>query len=102
MDDVITGSNAPEEITEQLIALFEDLYKHNFKLQIAKIKFFVTEVKFLGIIFSKTGRKIDPDKDKSIKLFPEPTTVKNLQELLGMLAFLSSFIPNFSTMDSQE
>jgi hypothetical protein len=84
-------------MTENLIALFEDLYKHNFKLQIAKIKFFVTEVKFLGIVFSKTGRKIDPDKVKSIENFPEPTTVKSLQEVLGMLAFLSSFIPNFST-----
>jgi hypothetical protein len=27
----------------------------------------------LGIVFSKTGRKIDPDKVKSIELFPEPT-----------------------------
>jgi hypothetical protein len=62
-----------------------------------KVQFFVTEVKFLDVIYSKTGRKNDPDKVKAIDLFPEPRLLKMLQEFLGMCAYLSSFVPHFST-----
>jgi hypothetical protein len=97
MDDIICGSFGTDDMVENLIKLFTELHKHNFKLQIAKVQFFVTEVKFLSVIYSKTGRKIDPDKVKAIDLFPEPCSLKVLQEFLGMCAYLSSFVPHFST-----
>ena len=51
----------------------------------------------LGVIFSAQGKRIDPSKIKSIQEFGPIDTLKKVQTFLGMLAFVSSFIPHFST-----
>ncbi|MFO0000574.1 MAG: hypothetical protein ACK559_05550, partial [bacterium] len=58
---------------------------------------YVTEVKVLGVIFSAVGKKVDPEKVKAIKEFGAIDTLKKAQCFLGMLAFLGSFIPHFSS-----
>ena len=97
MDDIVVCSNSEEEMCENLKKLFSALHKFNFKIQISKLKLFKTEIKILGVLFSKNTRKIDPDRIKSIVDMKLPTTVKETQRLLGCLAYLSSFIPHFST-----
>jgi hypothetical protein len=97
MDDIIIGATNEEEMTRNLILLFERLAQYKLKIQLDKIKFFESEIKILGVIFSKVGKKIDPAKISAILEFPEITTVKQTQSFLGMLAFLCSNIPHFST-----
>ena len=97
MDDCIVCGNSEEELCENIKAVFTALHKYNFKLQLDKMKLFKREVKILGLIFSKNNRKIDPSRIKAILDIPIPTTVKETQRLLGCLAFLSSFIPHYST-----
>jgi hypothetical protein len=35
---------------------------YNLKIQLSKTKLYEKELKILGMIFSKTGRQIDPEK----------------------------------------
>jgi hypothetical protein len=67
------------------------------KIQLSKTKFYVKEIKVLGVIFSAQGKRIDPAKVKAIDQFDSIDTLKKTQMFLGMLAFLSSCIPHFST-----
>jgi hypothetical protein len=97
MDDILIGSSTHEEMTFRLKIVFKRLHDFNLKIQISKTKLYRTELKMLGIIFSRNGKKIDPEKVSLIKNFPPIRTLKNLQSFLGMVAYLSPFIPHYST-----
>jgi hypothetical protein len=97
MDDILIGAENEDEMADHLVLVFNRLAQYNLKIQLTKSKFYKTEVKILGVIFSKKGRSIDPAKIKAIQDFPKITTLKSCQAFLGMLAFLSSFIPHYST-----
>jgi Reverse transcriptase (RNA-dependent DNA polymerase) len=97
MDDIIVCALNEQDMTEKLIKLFETLNRFNLKIQLSKVKFFQRELKVLGMIFSEVGLRKDPAKIQAIKNFPPITTVKQLQKFLGMVTYLSSFIPHYST-----
>jgi hypothetical protein len=98
MDDLLIGASSNEEMVQNLCTVFERLAKFNLKIRISKTKFWETEVKVLGTIFSSTGQKVDPDRIKAIEDFGPIDTLKRCQQFMGMIAFISSFIPHFSTI----
>ncbi|KAK2725573.1 hypothetical protein QYM36_000166 [Artemia franciscana] len=55
------------------------------------------QVKYFGHIISKEGIKPDPEKLNAIEKMPSPTTKEELQTLMGMLNFLSRYIPSLSS-----
>jgi hypothetical protein len=97
MDDIIIGGANDEEMLKNLKIVMKRLADHNLKIRLLKTHFWVKEVKVLGVIFSATGKKVDPAKVKAINEFGPLDSLKKAQTFLGMLAFISSFIPNFST-----
>jgi len=97
MDDILVGASNNEEMVDHLIIVMQRLVKFNLKIRLSKTHFFVKEVKVLGVIFSAVGKRIDPSKVKAISDFGPIDTLKKAQAFLGMLAFVSSFIPHFST-----
>ena len=97
MDDIHVGGTTKEELFNNLLQILERLHKFNLKIQLSKTKFYVKSVKVLGVIFSAVGKRIDPDKIAAIKNFGEIDTLKKCQSFLGMLAFIGSFIPHFSS-----
>ena len=80
MDDIIVGGKDEAELTKNLITVFEKLNAGNLKIQLSKVQFFESELKLLGVVFSKAGKKIDPVKVQTITECPEPKTVKQLQQ----------------------
>jgi hypothetical protein len=58
MDDILVGANSNEEMVKHLKILFERLHSYNLKIRISKTKFFQREVKILGVIFSKEGKRL--------------------------------------------
>ena len=98
MDDIYIGGNSEEEMIDNLCIVLDRLHKHNLKIRLSKTKFFVKKIKLLGVIYSSTGKQIDPDKISAIQKFGEINTLKKLQCFLGMLAYVSSFIPHFSSV----
>ena len=97
VDDVLIGAEDDEEMSKNLQIVFKRLAQFNLKIQIPKAQLYVPEMKILGVVFSRNGKKIDPEKVKSISEFPPITSLKETQCFLGMLAYVSSFIPHFST-----
>jgi hypothetical protein len=97
MDDICIGGVNNEEMIKHLKIVMSRLHKFNLKIQLSKTKFFVTEFKCLGVIYSKHGKKIDPEKIAAIEKIPLPTSLKTLQSFLGTVAFLCSASPHYST-----
>ena len=61
-----------------------------------KCEFHVTETKYLGLIVSTKGIKIDPAKVEATKLWNAPTSVKKVRFFIGFCNFYRRFIRKFS------
>ncbi|GFV54886.1 transposon Tf2-6 polyprotein [Trichonephila clavipes] len=68
----------------------------NIKFNPDKLQYRVSEVKYVGQIISKSGIKPDPDHIKAIVEMLTPKSKTEVRRLLGMVNFLSKFIPNVS------
>ncbi len=55
-----------------------------------------SSVKFLGHMVDETGIKPLPVQVKAIQKFPPPSTVKKLQQFLGMINFYHTFLPKIA------
>ena len=54
-------------------------------------------VKFFGCLYDESGVHPDPEKVDAVHALPTPTTITELQGFLGMITYLSPFIPDLST-----
>ena len=54
----------------------------------------VSQVEFLGHIVSNDGIRPNSTKVEAIERFPRPTTVKGVQEFLGLVNYYGRFVPN--------
>ena len=61
-----------------------------------KCEFHVTETKYLGLIISTDGIKMDPAKVNAIRQWDTPTCVKEIRSFIGFCNFYRQFIKNFS------
>ena len=59
-----------------------------------KCQFGAKEIDFLGHRITSQGAIPKPDKVEAIQNFPQPTTIKGLQEFAGMVNFYHRFIPS--------
>ncbi|GBN22426.1 Transposon Ty3-G Gag-Pol polyprotein [Araneus ventricosus] len=94
-DIIVTGT---DKVTHDA-ALTEVLKRaeaSNIKFNANKLQFRMTEVKYMGQIISDKGIKADPGHIKGIVDMPTPSSKGEVRRLLGMVNFLSKFIPNLS------
>ena len=57
-----------------------------------------SEVPFFGQCIAAEGIKQDPNKGKAIKYWPVLSNVKELQSFLGLVIYLSCFVPKLSCL----
>lgn len=55
-------------------------------------------MKFLGVIITTDGIKMDPSKLESVEKWPVPSTVKEIQRFIGFVNFYRRFIKNFGSI----
>ena len=55
-------------------------------------------VNFFGCLYDANGVHPDPGKVDAIHALPAPTNITELQEFLGLVTYLSPFIPGLSTL----
>ena len=55
-------------------------------------------INFFGCLYDANGVHPDPRKVDSVHASPVPTNITDLQEFLGLVTYLSPFIPGLSTL----
>lgn len=96
VDDWICRSRDFDEHLRHLGILFSRVLDEGITLNFDKIKFFQVELKFLRHILTIHGLRPDPDKIESIKNFPAPRNVEQIQAFMGLINFCSKFTHKFA------
>ena len=102
-DIVIYGSGTNEqEATASHDAAFKALLQRcrerGLRLNKRKLKFKLNNVAYMGHVLTDEGIKADPEQIKAISNMPHPTDVEGVQRILGVVNYLSKFIPRLSTV----
>ena len=92
-DDIILHGKDKNEHDVNLTNFLSRCKENGIKLNKSKTKINVDNITFMGHRISSTGIEIDPERIKSIEKFPAPTNVSKLRTFLGMVNFISRFIP---------
>lgn len=98
LDDIIVIGKTLEEHLANLNEVFRRLQEANLKINTEKCEFFKRETKYLGHVVSSEGIKTDPDKVAAIAQMQPPTTIKEVQRLLGVAFRYRRFVPQFATI----
>lgn len=69
-----------------------------FLIQPAKSEFMKPEIHYLGYVITDKGIKPNPKKVEAIKKLKPPSTVKEIQQTLGLLTYYRKFVPEFSKL----
>ncbi|XP_017420406.2 uncharacterized protein LOC108330432 [Vigna angularis] len=96
VDDMVVRSADGEGHLKDLEEVFRQVRKFGMRLKPAKCTFGVTAGKFLGFMLTSRGIEANPDKCDAVLQMQSPTTLKEVQRLVGRLTALSRFIPKLA------
>ena len=99
-DDMIVAPDTEQEHDSALKTVMQVARQNNCKFNPEKVKFKQPELVFLGNIVSQEGQKPCPDKVRAIEDMPEPQNREDLMKIMGMLNYLSQFIPDLSSISA--
>jgi len=96
IDDMVVKSPSHHQHGQDLSAVFSALHQYNLRLNPDKCLFGVDRGKFLRFMLTKSGIEANPEKCKAIIEMHSPTTVKEVQRLIGSLTAISRFLPKLA------
>ena len=96
IDDMLVKSTTAELHIAHLSEAFQILRDYNMKLNPAKCVFGLSAGKFLGFIVNSRGIEVNPDKIKAVLDMLPPSSIKEVQRLIGRIAALSRFVSRSS------
>lgn len=96
LDDIIIFSKSFEDHLQHIKTVLTRLQQAGLKINKEKSIFCKKELKYLGHIVGNGGIRTDPEKVRAIKDLEAPTTVSGVRRIIGMAAWYSKFIQNFS------
>uniref|UniRef100_A0A9J8CJP5 ribonuclease H n=1 Tax=Cyprinus carpio carpio TaxID=630221 RepID=A0A9J8CJP5_CYPCA len=100
VDDIIVGGNGEQEHDANLRKVLDRAREVNLRPNPQKCKFRLSEVSYVGHIFTSKGLQPDSAKTKAITEMPAPDNVTALQRFLGMINYLGKSIPNLSELSA--
>lgn len=99
IDDIVIFGSTEEEHDSAVKQTLTVLNSYGILLNDHKCKFKQKEITFLGHKLSPEGVAPSEDKVKSILQFRAPQTKEELRSFLGLVTYVSRFIPNLATMN---
>jgi hypothetical protein len=96
VDDILIYSKNEEDHMKHLAAVLALLKKHSLYAKPVKCIFGVDRVEFCGTDVSTEGIQLSRNKLEALFAYPRPTSVTELQSLLGMCNWFRDFVPCFA------
>ncbi|PSK33408.1 hypothetical protein B9Z65_8922 [Elsinoe australis] len=98
LDDILVFSKTYDEHVRHVRLVLAKLKEKALPVKLSKCEFHKHSIDFLGYVVSTQGIAPDPKKIESVKDWPEPTTVKEVQALLGFFNYYRKFVKDFSKL----
>jgi hypothetical protein len=96
LDDIVIWSNNVETHDSDVRAVFEALRKAGLYCNPKKTKLFQYKIDFLGHHISQRGIEADTKKVDQIMNWPQPKTSTNVRAFLGLVRYISKFLPDLA------
>ena len=96
LDDIIVMGKTFEDHLRNLAEVFDRLRSANLKLKPTKCAFACKEVAFLGHIVSDQGVATNPALTEKVSNWPEPQSVREVQQFLGLASYYRRFVQDFA------
>jgi hypothetical protein len=96
LDDILIYSKTREEHWDFVKQVLERLRQFKLYAKLSKCCFMTTSVEFLGYIISDHGISMDPSRVDSIRTWPEPKTLRELQVFHGFANFYRRFVKYYA------
>ena len=95
LDDVLIYSTK-KNYASHVLQMLKCLYEQSLQVDIDKCEFSMKKIKYLNMIVTIDGIKMDMEKTEAIQRWEVPTSMKKVQAFLGFANFYRWFIPSFS------
>lgn len=96
LDDVNLFTSTFDEHLEKLRDVFERFRQAGLKLKAKKCVFGASKLKFLGHVVAREGVMPDPEKVTKLRNYPEPRSVNEVRQFLGLAGYYRRFIERYS------
>ena len=96
LDDVLIYTSKDKYYASHVFQVLKRLHKCRLQANIDKCELNTTKIKYLGMIVTTNGLKIDTKKVEAIQKWEVSLSVKDVQAFLGFTNFYWRFISDFS------
>ena len=96
VDDILIFSKSAEEHRGHVRTVLKRLQENGLVVRFDKCTFGADKVDFLGHEISREGVRPMISKVDAITKFPRPSSIKSLQEFIGMVNYYRRFVPNIA------
>ena len=98
LDDILIYTEEGEDHQKHVRMVLEKLRQAGLYVDIKKCEFNVKRVKYLGLIVTTEGIEMDPAKVDTVKNWPQPRNLRDVQSFLGFANFYRRFITGYSKL----
>ena len=96
LDDIVIWSQSIDEHVQNVTSVLSALKSNKLYCNPKKTKLFCTQIRFLGHCVSANGIEADEGKADRILDWPTPASAKQVRSFLGLVRYLSVFLPKLS------
>ncbi|SPC65773.1 related to pol protein [Ustilago sp. UG-2017b] len=96
LDDFLIFSDTEESHVKHVTEVLTRLRSNRLFAKLSKCEFHTKTVEFLGYIIKPTGIEMDPGKVCTVKEWPMPESIHDIQWFLGFANFYRRFIAHFA------
>ena len=97
-NNILIYTTTEAEHNERLRATLQNLREKNLTLNSRKCEFAKTQTELYGYVFSAAGMAANTKKILDIQNADPPKSVAEVRSFLGMVTYVSRFIPNMVTI----
>jgi transposase InsO family protein len=96
LDDILVYARDDDELRGRVRMVFERLSRYGLVANAKKCRFGLEEVEYCGHLVSAAGVRPDPRKIQTVKEWPVPRNLTELQAFLGLCNYYRRFVAGYS------